>query len=202
MSWAPFTFIPLLVSSYSSIGVTAHYLFLWGIKAFWVGKVAFSNFFTKDIRKGVVKNCISGALLLSYSFSLGTFSCSLLFFFFFFLTNALAPESKNLPWNHSKMCFVWRKKSLWSCGNVRRVLLRWKGKFANEGYGWCKVLQSWHAEGIWCKGSCQKSFLAQCNLQVSMAMKKIRKLKEPQIPTQLIKNHFYKHHLKHFSLSE
>lgn len=99
----------------------------------------------------------------------------------------------------------WRKKSLWSCGNVRWVLLRWKGKFANEDYGWCKVLHSWHAEGIWCKGSCQRSFLAQYNFQVSMAMKKIRrelKKKEPQNPTQLIKNLFYKHNFKHYSMFE
>lgn len=87
---------------------TAHYLFLWRIKAFWVGKLAFSNFFTKDVRKGVVKKHRSGALPLSYSFSLGTFNCSLLIFF---LTNAPAPESKNLPWNHPKTCFGGRRKA-------------------------------------------------------------------------------------------
>lgn len=109
MSLAPFIFIPLLAPSYSYIGVTAHYLFLWGIKAFWIGKPKVSIFFTKGVRWGVVKKTI----VLEFSFCcihflLGTSNCSLLFFF---LTYVPAPESKHLPWNHSKTCFGGGRKA-------------------------------------------------------------------------------------------
>lgn len=152
------------------------------------------------MRKGVVKNHSSGALLLSFIFSwnIQLFSPVL---FFFFSHKCSSTRIKEFALKPLQNMLWWRKKSLWSYGNVRWVLLKWKGKFANEDYGWCKVLQSWRAEGIWCKGSCQKPFLAQCNFQVSTARKKSENWKRKNPKTQWIQNLFYKHNLKHFSLS-
>lgn len=98
----PFTSIPLLASSYSSIGATAHPLPLWGTKAFWIGKVAFSSSFTKDTREELWKKSWGSTFVLFIFF----WNCStVLSYFFFLLTEVPAPELKNLPWNHPQMCF-------------------------------------------------------------------------------------------------